>query len=190
MYVPLAQHYQPNLAFVARSQAAPGAAVRVIEGGASARGYRHRRGSDRPRNVLLARSYFAARIAAGIAGMLGLVTLLMAVVGLYGVQLTSWRVGVREIGVRMALGASTSPIVNLILRDALRPVLEGICLATVLAIVARFVLRATIGVGVHRLDALAFALIPIAFVAAALVASYFPARRAAHVDPNVALRYN
>jgi putative ABC transport system permease protein len=109
-------------------------------------------------------------------------------VGLYGVVSYVTVRRTREMGVRVALGATRQHIVQLVLADGLRPVLEGLAVGFALSGVASVALRPVFERLMPALDPLMFAVVPIPFLVIALVACYVPARRASRVDPNVALR--
>jgi predicted permease len=127
------------------------------------------------------------RLAAAIAGTLGLVGLLLAAMGIYGV--TSYSVGrrTREIGIRMALGADRRSVMAIVLRQAAMLALTGIGLGLLLGIAASQALRSLL-FGVSAIDPSAFGGAAVLFVLISLAASYLPARRAAGVDPMIALR--
>ena len=143
-----------------------------------------------PASIVLAGPYFAARIAASLARALGALTLVLAMVGLYGVQAHLVARRTRELGVRMALGASHEHIQRMVLKEGFRPVIEGVVLGMLLAVGARLGLRALVSASIQPIDpVIAFPLVPIPLFIAAFVACYIPARRASRVDPNVALRH-
>jgi putative ABC transport system permease protein len=144
--------------------------------------------SNGPGSVLLAGPYFLLRIIAGLATALGLLALVLAMAGLYGVLAHLVARRTREIGIRIAVGADRSRIFVLILRDGLRPVVKGLVLGLGVSVLARIVLRASVVTGISPVDPLDFVLVPIPFVVAAFAACYVPAARASRVDPNVALR--
>ncbi len=130
-----------------------------------------------------------ARFNTLLLSLLGAMGLLLAASGIYGVvsYLVSQRT--QEIGVRMALGATTASVIGLILRQSLKPVGLGAAVG-LFATVAATRLLATQLVdiyGVKRTDPLTIALVAATLIAVALVASAVPARRAASIDPTKAL---
>jgi len=132
-------------------------------------------------------SLLPQRIAAGVLGAFGVVALLLAAVGLYGVVAFAVAQRTREIGIRVALGARSGEVLRLMLRQGL--VLAGIGLAVGLPIAfAASRLLSGFLLGGGAADPLAFVLAAAALTAVTLVASWIPARRATRVDPMVALR--
>jgi putative ABC transport system permease protein len=125
---------------------------------------------------------------AGMAGLLGTFALALALAGLYGVLSHVVARRLREMGVRVALGATNRQIVRLLVGDGLRPVLYGVLLGLGAATVARMALRPIFLHMVPTVDPLTVALAPAAILAAGWLACYLPARRASRIDPNVALR--
>jgi putative ABC transport system permease protein len=124
-------------------------------------------------------------------GAFGLATvaLVLSMAGLYGVLSHVVARRTRELGVRMALGAGAGSIVRLIMRDGLRPVLEGAFIGLGSAAMIRLWLQPYFStMTVTAVDPLAFLIGLGPLVVAAAIACYVPARRAAKVDPNVALR--
>ena len=189
LYVPLAQHYEPLLVVFARTKADPGNAARLIQKSMRRADPDVALGASGPASIVLAGQFFAAKIAASLAAALGALTLLLAMVGLYGVQSHLVARRTRELGVRMAIGASRIDIERMVVREGVTPVVQGIVLGMLLATLVRVALRAFVSGQIHALDPAAFALVPIPLLVAALVACYVPARRAARVDPNEALRH-
>jgi ABC-type antimicrobial peptide transport system permease subunit len=127
------------------------------------------------------------RIAASVAGTLGLVGLLLAAVGIYGVTSYAATRRTREIGIRVALGADRSAVLALVVGQGLRLTLAGVGVGCMAAALGAQVVRSLL-LGVSALDPIAFAGAATLFVAVAALASYLPARRAARVDPMIALR--
>jgi ABC-type antimicrobial peptide transport system permease subunit len=118
----------------------------------------------------------------------GGLALVLALVGVYGVKSFAVARRTREIGIRMALGATGPSVLWLVLREGLTLTLVGLGLGMLLAAAAGWLLSGLL-YGVDPLDPLAFTLAPLFLTAVALLACYLPARRAAKVDPIVALRY-
>ncbi|MGE5057345.1 MAG: ABC transporter permease [Acidobacteriota bacterium] len=121
-------------------------------------------------------------------GIFSALALLLACLGIYGViaYLTNERV--REFGVRMALGASTENVMQLVVRQGLILAIAGAGIGAVMSVAAGRVLRRMVA-GVGGPDPVVFLAMLSVLFAVALVACYLPARRAAKVDPMVALRY-
>jgi ABC-type antimicrobial peptide transport system permease subunit len=129
-----------------------------------------------------------SRIVAALSGALGALALLLASIGVYGVVSYNVSRRVHEIGVRMALGADGGEIMNLVLRQAMRPVLVGGLVGVAGCAAVSWMLSSMLfGLSAH--DPMAFVIVPLLLLILALVASYLPARRATRVDPMVALRY-
>jgi predicted permease len=127
------------------------------------------------------------RAVASLAGLFGIVALLLAAIGLYGV--TAYAVAQRtsEIGIRMALGADRLKVMDLVLRTAFRRVAIGLVLGLPLAVGAGWLLSRQL-YGVTFWDPIALAIAAVALGACALVAAVIPAGRAASISPIRALR--
>jgi len=132
-------------------------------------------------------SLLRERLVATLSGAFGFLAELLATLGLYGV--ISYMVGRRqsEIGVRMALGADRGSVVRLILREALALLAIGLVLGTAIALWAGRA-AASLLYGLKPYDPVTLAAAALLLAAIALAASYFPARRAAALDPMLALR--
>lgn len=127
------------------------------------------------------------RIAASVAGSLGMVGLLLCAVGIYGVTSYSVAQRTREIGIRVALGADRRSVMRLVLRQGLLLAAIGTAIGVVIAGVGSTFLESLL-YGIRGLDPLTFGSACTLFALVTLVASYIPARRATKVDPMVALR--
>jgi putative ABC transport system permease protein len=128
-----------------------------------------------------------SKIGVGLLGVFGLLALGLASVGLYGIMAYSvnqWR---REIGVRMALGASQESISLLVLRQGMAVVLSGVALGVGVAFLLGRALSRFL-YGVSGSDLLSIGSASLVLLVVALVACYLPARSASRVDPLVALR--
>jgi putative ABC transport system permease protein len=140
-----------------------------------------------PLSAVTAIGVIPQRIAASVAGSLGVVGLLLAAIGIYGVTAYAVSRRTREIGIRIALGADSAMVIRLVLKQGL--VLAGIGIALGLAIAAAGSrLLESLLFGISGLDPLTFGATCVLFAAVTLVASYIPARRASSVDPMRALR--
>ena len=128
------------------------------------------------------------RAGAALFSIFGGLALGLAVVGLYGVKAYSVARRTREIGIRMALGARPSAVLRLIMREGSIMVLSGLAIGLLLAAGTGKVLSGIL-YEVGALDPIAFTAAPILLAAAALIATWLPARRAARLNPIEALRY-
>ncbi len=141
-----------------------------------------------PLTAVIGSAYYPARMGAILIGVFGLLALLLAAVGLYGVMSYAVSQRTREIGVRIALGARASDVLRLVLKEAMTLIIIGMLIGWgSAAALSRLIVNFLYIVG--PMDALTFAAIPILLMIVALIASYLPARRAMKVDPMVALRY-
>jgi predicted permease len=124
-----------------------------------------------------------------LLGVFACVSLGLATIGIYGVMAYLVSQGTREIGIRMALGATQNGILSLILRKGMTLALSGVAIGLVGAFVLTRLIRSLL-FGVGATDPLTFCFIPLLLTLVALLASYIPARQAARVDPSVSLRYD
>ena len=185
IYVPLAQRYTPRLALVVKNAGATSipdmrTAIREINPDMPV-------SQAMPMTDVTALTLIPQRIAAGVAGSLGVICLLLAAIGIYGMTSYSVNRRVREIGIRVALGADGSSVLRLMLRQAIVLTFVGVAIGLGVSAVAAVVL-ASLLVGVPRIDPLTFGSSAMLFIIVALAASYLPARRATRVDPMIALR--
>jgi predicted permease len=123
-----------------------------------------------------------------ILGLFAALALILAAIGIYGIMAFTVIQRTHEIGLRMALGASTGDVVKLILRSGLKLALIGIALGLLASFAAARVLSSLL-FEVSATDPAIFVIDALLLAVAALLASYIPARRAMKVDPLIALRY-
>jgi ABC-type antimicrobial peptide transport system permease subunit len=186
IYEPLSQMYESGVTLLVRADR-PDAVLGTV------RGEMNRLDRQLPIQFVttmsdaFGQSLFVQRFGAGLLGAFGGLALLLSVIGVYGVMAYSVSRRTRELGIRIALGAPRAMLIRSVLRHAARLAVVG----TVVGVVASLLLARLIGgllYGVGAADPVTFIAVPAALVAAALAASYLPARRAAAVDPLVALR--
>ncbi|MGH9704416.1 MAG: ABC transporter permease [Candidatus Acidiferrales bacterium] len=127
------------------------------------------------------------RMVASLAGLFGIVALVLAAIGLYGVTAYSVAQRTNEIGIRMALGADRTSVIHFVLRGALNRVLFGLLLGLPLAIGAGRLISAQL-YGVSSWDPLALSVVAVALALCSFFAAMIPAKRAASISPMNALR--
>jgi putative ABC transport system permease protein len=135
----------------------------------------------------LADSLAGRRFAMFLLGLFAVVASLLAAIGIFGVMAYSVNERTKEIGIRLALGAPPSRILQLVIKQALTLTCAGVAIGLICAFGITRVL-ASLLFGVSTTDAFTFVFSPIMLAAVALLASYLPARRAARVDPMTALK--
>lgn len=133
-------------------------------------------------------AYWGPRLAAGMATTFGVLALVLATMGLYSVMTYDVSQRTHEIGIRMALGARVRDVLRLIVSQGMRMVFIGIVLGLMGAFALTRVLSSLL-LGVGTTDFVTFVGVTVLLVVVALLACYIPARRAARVDPLVALRH-
>jgi putative ABC transport system permease protein len=137
---------------------------------------------------VISESIWRQHISASVLGVFAAIALLLAAVGIYGVIAYSISRRTHEFGIRSALGATRREVLGLVLRQGLRLTLIGLVAGTILSLGLTRTLRSLL-FGVTSTDLVTFAGVIVLLVITALLACYIPARRAANVDPIVALRY-
>jgi predicted permease len=136
---------------------------------------------------IIRESLWAQRLSAALLGVFGGLALVLAAVGIYGVVSYSVNRRVREIGVRMALGATPAEVQTMILTEGIRLVAIGVAAGLVIALIGSRAVEGMLFATSPR-DAATFVLVPSILSLVAILACWFPAMRATRIDPAVALR--
>jgi len=136
----------------------------------------------------IAQSILVQRLAAWLTGLFGLIGLLLAAVGAYGLLSYTVVQRVPEIGIRLALGAVRRDVLWLVWRQAMQPIAVGMVLGLLLATAATRLLSSYL-FGLSGTDPMTLATCLLLMGVVAGLACYLPARRAAAVDPTTALRF-
>ncbi|HVF43843.1 MAG TPA: ABC transporter permease [Pyrinomonadaceae bacterium] len=187
LYLPLAQGYSPSVTLLVRTEGAPGAlapAVRDAVVSLDAEAFAGQATMDEH----LAEALVPSQVVAGMSGGFGLLALLLATFGVYGVTAYAVSRRTHEIGVRVALGARGSDILRLVVGEGMALILTGIAIGLCVSFAATRVIAGAL-YGVSATDPLTFAGVTLLLASAALLACLVPARRATKVDPMEALRY-
>ena len=143
--------------------------------------------SVRTQEAQIQRALMRERLMSALATVLGIVTVLLAGVGLYGMLAYSVSRRVPEIGIRLALGAEPSALRWMVIRSALVLVCVGVAIGVAAARLGTSVVESLL-FGLSPTDPVTFLLAAVVMMSIACAAAYFPARRAARVDPMIALR--
>jgi putative ABC transport system permease protein len=188
IYEALAQRYNSGLTLVVRTGSLPGPLLETVR--------REVAGFDKDLPVvglqtvdkILHDSLWAPRMGGSLLAIFGVLALVLASVGIYGVM--SYTVGQRqrEIGIRLALGASRSDVLALVLRQGMGVVALGLVAGLALALALGRLVQGLL-FGVSARDAVSFVGTATLMALVALVANFFPARRASSTDATAALRY-
>jgi putative ABC transport system permease protein len=133
-------------------------------------------------------AFVLSRIGAIGSTIIGVLALLMASVGIYGMVGFAVSQRTHEVGVRMALGACGGDVLGLVLRETMRPVVIGLCTGIAVAAMVSHILSSML-FGLSALDPVTYLGVSTILAMVALLAGYVPARRATKVDPMVALRH-
>jgi putative ABC transport system permease protein len=136
---------------------------------------------------VVTRSLWRQRLQGNVVSIFGALSLVLACIGLYGVISYAVAERTREIGVRVALGATRRNVLSLVIRQSGRLVVTGIAIGIVVAIAAVGILD-TLLYGIQSRDVETFVIVPVFLAVVALGAALIPARRATRVDPIIAMR--
>jgi len=187
LYFPLAQRPDRALSVVASSTGAATSLIAPVRDGVQAFDRDIAVFAERTFSDLVARRMSSFRLSATVMSLFGVVALLLAGIGVYGLINYSVLQRRQEIGVRVALGAGRREIYGLVLKDALRLMGAGIVLGVIAAIPAARLIAAQL-YGVTPADPATFGAIMTLLLVVGIAATLVPARRAARVEPIIALR--
>jgi putative ABC transport system permease protein len=188
-YLPLAQASQSSVSLVVRISGDPLQTVAAVERAVRAIEKNAPIFAIRSMDQLLGNSFAQRRLTLTLLASFAALALLLAAVGVYGVISYSVRQRTHELGIRMALGAQRRDVLNLVLAQGLRLTLLGVGIG-LLAAFALTRWMETLLFSVRPVDPLTFTVIAALLTIVSLVACWIPARRAAKVDPLVALRHD
>jgi predicted permease len=188
VYRPLTQQHSQWLTLVVHTAGNPKALLPAVRREAQALDENLPAQEIKTLDEIAAFSFWPMRMGAGLVGTFGLLGLLLASVGLYGVMSYAVAARTREIGVRMALGAERRDVLRLIVGQGLALALIGAGAGLLLAFAVTRVLQRFLFV-IGATDPPTFAVIALLLTAVALLACWIPARRATKVDPLTALRH-
>jgi putative ABC transport system permease protein len=187
-YIPFTQNPPSGMTFAVRTERDPASLVPAL------RGAIREVASDLPifnvrtMDELFAASISSQRLTVLLLGIFAAIALLLAAVGLYGVLSYSVSQRTHEIAVRMALGATSNSVVSLVLRNGLKLAGIGLAFGLLAALGLTQFLRGLL-YGVSTFDPVSFAAVAAVLTSIGILACWLPARRAAKVDPMVALRH-
>jgi putative ABC transport system permease protein len=188
MYIPLLQEYAGQFNLHARTSSDPQGLVSPVRDAIQGIDSRLAPLNIQTLSERVDNSLGDQRTQATLLGTFGVLALVLAAVGLYGVMAYSVAQRTREIGIRMALGAQRRHVLGLVLKQGVMLVSAGVVVGLGAAFAATRLI-ANLLFGVSAVDPVAFAGTSVLLIVVALLASYIPARRATKVDPLIALRY-
>jgi predicted permease len=187
VFMPLLRDYEANITLVARTRGDPRAALQAIQVEIKKLDSQLPIYSAKTLTEHMGTSLFPARMAAMALASFGLLALVLAAVGIYGVMSHVVAGRTREIGLRMALGAQISDVQKLILQQGMWLAAIGGIIGMALALGGARLLKSFL-YGVSASDPVTFTAIALLLLGIALLACWIPARRASRVDPMIALR--
>jgi predicted permease len=138
---------------------------------------------------IFGQALWAPRMAASLLLVFAALSLVLSVIGIYGVMAYAVSQRTRELGIRMALGASRTDVLRLVVAQGLRLTLMGVAFGLVASFAVTRLITSLL-YSVSPTDVVTFTVVPLLLAVAALAASYLPALRATRIDPMTALRYD
>jgi len=187
LYVPLLQDYRSNMILVARTAIEPEKMFHAVQAEIATLDPEMPVFDAKTLEDHIGISLFLQRMAATLLSIFGLLALSLAALGLYGVMAYSVSQRTRELGIRVSVGAKQRDILKLILGQGLMLSVIGVIGGLMIALAVTR-LSAHLLYGVSVADPMTFTVVAVMLLGVALLAAYFPARRATKVDPMIALR--
>jgi putative ABC transport system permease protein len=188
MYLPMAQVPWPQMTLVVRSQGDSRSLVAAVRAKVAELDPNLPVSGILTMQDVVANSIAQPRLVMQFVGLFAGFALLLAAVGIYGVMSYSVTQRKQEVGIRVAMGATPSDILRLIVGGGMKLTLIGVAVGVMASLLLTRLLSSLL-FGVHAIDPLAFTGYALALVVTAVVACYLPARRATRVDPIIVLRY-
>ncbi len=190
LFISLARSEMSTLRLFVRTNGDPGPLVALVRNAIRALDPNLPVYDARTLNEHMQVAVFAQRMAANLLGAMGVLALLLAAIGLYGVMAYAVSQRTQEMGIRLALGASPSSLLNMIVGQGMTLTTVGLVIGLTLALAAFGSIGAvrTLLPGISPLDPITFIVVPAMLATIAFVATWIPAKRAGRVDPLVALR--
>lgn len=185
---PLSQAYSGSNTLIVRSDGEPQKMIAAIRGEIQQLDPHLPLASAKRLVERMAMPLLPARVAASLLGSFGVLALALAAIGIYGVMSYAVTRRTHEIGVRVALGAQASDVLKLTIGQGMRLVLIGVVIGLSAALALAQLMKSVL-LGMSATDPLTYIAVAALLMAVALLACYFPARRATKIDPMVALRY-
>jgi putative ABC transport system permease protein len=187
VYRPLAQSYTPHVTLLVRTSGTSADALRTIKEAVKAQDPGLAVFNVATLADATALALLPAQVAGNLLGALGILALLLAALGIYGVLSYIVRSRTREIGVRIAIGATPQAVAFMVVRQSLKWSVVGLSIGLISAgLLTRLLQRFLYGIS--PTDPLTFGIVTLLLVLVAFVAAMIPAARASHLDPIVALR--
>jgi macrolide transport system ATP-binding/permease protein len=187
LYRPFTQNYSARASLIVRTDGDPRSLISAVRHEVAALDENLPPQNLQPLSETVSLASWSARTGAAVLGVFGLLGLVLAAIGIYGVMSYSVSRRTREIGLRMALGAETRDVIKLIVKQGMGLTLIGAMIGVMLALAVTRLL-ASLLYGVTATDPATFAGVVLFVIGVAVLACYLPARRATKVDPMMALR--
>lgn len=187
IYMPYAQDYSPFAAIVVRTKGDPQSIVPSVRAQIQSLDPSLAITNVQTIGEIIGQGLWAPRMGAALLGLFGMLALILAAVGVYGVLWYSVTQQTRDIGIRMALGAEPSTVLKLVVGEGLKLAAAGLVVGLIGAVLGVHVLSSLL-FNVSTYDPVTFVGVSLVLILTAALACYIPARRATRVDPLIALR--